>query len=347
MNSSPRVYILLLNWCGWRDTIESLESVFRQRYDNYRVVVCDNESPDDSLDRIRGWADGRQIVEVPADQPLRALTDPPLPKPIEWAEYGRDEAEGGKTPGGDPPLVLIRTGANLGFAGGNNVGIRYALSRGDADYIWLLNNDTVVAPDALRAMVVTAEKDGRVGMTGSKLLYYDQPERVQAIAGGRLTPWQGLATHVGRNEPDDEQRWTDPVELDVVLGASLLIRRQVIEQIGLLDEDYFMYSEELDWCWRARSRGWKLLYAPGSVVWHKVGRSAGPCSPFQDYHSALGTLLFVRKNFPRLAPVAASYGLYRMLLPKIVRLQPARAMAVLRAYRDYLGRTRSARARRT
>lgn len=347
MNRTPRVYVLLLNWCGWRDTIECLESVFRQAYADYRVVVCDNDSPDGSVDHIRAWAEGREIAAVPEGHPLRHLSDPPAAKPIPLAEYDREQAERGGDPGLDPPLVLIHTGGNLGFAGGNNVGLRYALARGDADYVWLLNNDTVVAPDALATMVARVEAGERVGMAGAKLLYYDEPRRVQAIAGGLLTPWQGLATHLGSDEQDDHSRWTDPVEVDVVLGACLLVRRTLIEEVGLLDEEYFMYSEEMDWCWRARRRGWKLIYAPGSVVWHKVGRSAGQGSPFQDYHAALGTLLFVRKNFPRLAPIAMAYGLYRMLLPKIVRLEPARALAVMRAYRDYLGRSRGARPRAT
>jgi GT2 family glycosyltransferase len=329
----PRVYVLLLNWRGWADTIECLESVFRQRYGNFRVVVCDNDSPDDSVERIRTWAEGRLLVDVPQAQPLRRLSLPPVAKPIPLTELDRDGAARGGEMEVDRPLTLIRTGGNLGFAGGNNIGIRYALARGDADYIWLLNNDTVVDPDALAVMVERARRDDRAGVVGAKLLYYDDPQRVQAIAGGRLTAWKGMATHLGAGVRDDE-RWTSPIELDVILGACLLIRREVIEEIGLLDEAYFMYSEELDWCWRARRRGWKLLYAPGSVVWHKVGRSVGQRSTLQEYHAARGTLLFMRKHFPRLLPVAFVYGLYRTLLPKLLRVQPARAKAVLRAYRD-------------
>ena len=329
------MYVLLLNWKGWRDTIECLESVFRQRYENYRVIVCDNASPDDSVERIAAWAAGRQVAPEAPDSRLRSHSSPPVAKPIAMAIYGREGAEAGGPPEADPPLVVVRTGANLGFAAGNNVGIRYALARGDADFVWLLNNDTVVDPQALSTMVARAAADPSVGMVGSKLLYYDQPDRIQAIAGGRLTPWQGLAAHVGADERDDG-RWGDPLEVDVILGASLLVRRDVLAEVGLLDERYFMYSEELDWCWSARKAGWKLVYAPGSVVWHKVGRSVGHRSPLQEYHAARGTLLFMQKHFPERLPLAFAYGLYRTLLPKLVRVQPARARAVLRAYRDHL-----------
>ena len=329
------MYVLLLNWRGWSDTIECLESVFRQRYSNYRVVVCDNDSPDGSVERIQAWAEGR-LQAAAASEELRWLSEPPVPKPIGVRVRERREVEeGGVAGAGDLPLTLIRTGGNLGFAGGNNVGLRYVLARGDVDYVWLLNNDTVVDPEALATMVRRAEGDGRIGMLGAKLLYYDEPGRIQAIAGGRLTRWQGMAKHVGGDRPDDG-RWIAPLEVDVVLGASLLVRRQVIEDVGLLDERYFMYSEELDWCWRTRLAGWKLTYSPGSVVWHKVGRSVGHRSALQEYHAARGTLRFMRSHFPRLLPIAFIYGLYRTLLPKLVRGQPDRARAVLRAYRDHL-----------
>ena len=333
----PRVYIVILNYRGWRDTIECLESVFRQRYGNFRVLLCDNGSPDDSVERIRAWSEGSQPAEPTGPDAVRALTDPPIAKPFPLVEYDREVAERGGDAGVDAPLVLIHTGGNLGFAAGNNVGIRYAFARGDVDYVWLLNNDTVIDPDALTAMVARAESDPSIGMVGSKLLYYDEPERVQAIGGGHLTGWKGLATHVGADERDDG-RWTEPLEMDVIIGASLLVPRRVIERIGEMDEGYFIYSEELDWCWTARKAGWKLVYAPGSVVWHKVSRTMGQRSPVQDYHATRGTLRFAGKHFPRLMPATFVYGIYRILLPKLVRVQPARARAVLRAYRDHLRR---------
>src|SRR5690606_26202720 len=237
----------------------------------------------------------------------------------------------------------VHTGGNLGFAGGNNVGIRYAFARGDVDYVWLLNNDTAIAPDALARMVAVAEGDTAEGMVGSKLLYCDQPDRVQAIGGGHLAGWKALATHIGADERDAEGRWGEPLEMDVIIGASLLVRRGVIEQIGEMDEGYFIYSEELDWCWSARKAGWKLVYAPGSVVWHKVSRTMGQRSPLQDYHSTRGTLRFARKDLRRRMPVTLAYGLYRMLLPKIVRGQPQRARAVLRAYSDHVRRVETPR----
>lgn len=331
----PWVYILLLNWRGAEDTIECLESVFRLNYPRFRVVVCDNDSGDGSLARIRAWAEGTDPFAPASHHPYWERETTTIAKPIPLLEYDRAAAEAGGNPEGeDEPLVLIQTGANLGFAGGNNVGIRYVLARGDAAYIWLLNNDTIVDPDALSAMVARAESDERIGMVGSKLLYYDQPQVVQAIAGGNVIRWKGLAPLLG-NQQRDRGQWDEPLEIDCVIGASLLARVPLVHEVGSLDERYFMYSEEMDWCLRARQSCWRLVYAPGSSVWHKQGRSVGNKSAMQDYHAVRGMLLLVQKFYPQLFPVAFLYSVYRCFLPKLFRRQPDRAKAVLRAYLNF------------
>lgn len=335
VTTDPRVYVLLVNWNGWADTIECLESVFRQKYTNFSVIVCDNDSGDGSISHVRSWAEGEFVPQVPDDNPLRVLSYPPVPKPISYVEYNRASAEaGGTCQSSDPKLVLVQTGANLGFAGGNNVGLRYALKRGDAEYIWLLNNDTVVDGDALAAAIGIAEADDAIAMVGARLLYYAQPGVIQAIAGGMIVPWQGMIRLLGRDEVDAGQ-WSGPVTPDYITGASLLAKSSAVRSIGLLDEQYFMYAEELDWCLRARRANWQLAYSPGSVIWHKEGKSVGYRSPLHDFYAIRSALLWVKKFYPHLLPTAFMYSLYRGALPKIVRLQPARLAAVLRAYRSF------------
>lgn len=287
-----RVYILLLNWNGWRDTIECLESVFRLDYPDYRVVVCDNASEDDSIACIKDWAQGHLDAEVGVDNPLRGLSNPPVPKPIPWVEYDRAQAEAG---GDDSSvrLVLIHTGANLGFAGGNNVGFRYALTRGDFEYVWLLNNDTVVAPDALSSLVKRVSGERGVGMCGSMLLIYGDPGKVQAYGGARYNKWLGTATQIGSRQSAEVNVDIEEVEhqLDYVVGASLLASRSFIDDIGLLCEDYFLYYEELDWAMRARGK-YRLAYAHNSIVYHKQGRSTGTGHKTRDYNWLSDCYLF-------------------------------------------------------
>ncbi len=273
MKKPGRVYIVLVNWNGWRDTIECLESVFRLDYPDFTVVVCDNDSSDGSLERIREWARGELIVS-PSNSALAHLVTPPFPKPIKWAAYVRAEAERGGDLAEHPPLVLIQTGTNLGFAGGNNVGFRYALARGDADYVWALNNDTVVDAKALRALIDRMGEPSGRGIVGSTLFFYAEPERVQAFGCASYSKKIGLATPIGCGRSIGSVP-LDPAGVEknaaYVIGASMLVPRIFLEEVGLMCEDYFLYFEELDWAERGRKLGFSTMYAPLSVVYHRVG----------------------------------------------------------------------------
>jgi GT2 family glycosyltransferase len=186
------VAIVIVNYKGWRYTVECLESLGHLDYPHWYAVVVDNGSTDDSVERIRAWARGEVKVES------TYVRRPGWGKPVQLEEYeGEPPEEQGVEGEAGAKLVLIRLPENRGFAGGNNVAIRYALRRG-ADWTWLLNNDTVVAPNALREMLRTGESDGRIAVVGCKLLYYDRPDTIQAAGGGRFYLWLGISQHYGR-----------------------------------------------------------------------------------------------------------------------------------------------------
>ncbi len=272
----PQVAIILVNWNSRADTLECLESVFRLDYPDFKVVVCDNASTDDSVSAIQAWVAGTANVE-PQSPHFNYLLSAPLNKSgIGFARYGRAVAESDGPGEPDARLVLIEVGANAGFAGGNNVGIRYALKHTSAKYFWLLNTDTVVEPDALTRLVERAMVDDRLGMTGSSLIYYWQPSKVQGMGGGAMDSRNTRCIHIGVNEPLGSIP-DDPVKVEAqmayVIGASMLVSRIFVETVGLMCEDYFLYYEETDWALRAKGR-FNLGYAPGSIVYHKVGGSS-------------------------------------------------------------------------
>src|SRR6266550_3770056 len=149
MNDHPRVHVLLVNYNGWRDTLECLETVFRLDYPDVRVIVCDNGSTDGSLERIQAWAEGTQPATIRHVTAHHALQGTPVRKPIPYALRDRAQAEGGTLPDADARLVLVRLGENRGFTGGNNVGLRYLQTRGEPGLVWILNNDTVVESSSL------------------------------------------------------------------------------------------------------------------------------------------------------------------------------------------------------
>jgi GT2 family glycosyltransferase len=238
-----------------------------------------------------------------------------------------------------PGVEVIETGCNLGFAGGNNVGIRHALEN-RAGLVWLLNNDTVVDPGALTALIDVAERDRTVGMVGSKISYYEAHDKLW-YAGGNLddrTPYQ--CSHRGLNE-EDRGQYDDTGETGFVTGCSLLVRREVIEQIGLLDEKLFLYFEDTDWGARARRSGWKLMYAPLSIVLHKASASLGGMeSPLMRYYLARNILYFIRKNYPRVFFRAFGFDLFQNVIVMVKKGRLSAAGWALRGIVDFLrGRT--------
>ena len=306
--SGGMVYIVILNWNGWRDTVECLESVMRLDYPDFRVLVCDNGSTDDSLARIRAWAAGQLAVGGDENHPLYGLSHPPVAKPIAMVEYDRVTAEAGGGDDGSARIALISTGGNLGFAGGNNVAMRYALARGDFSHVWLLNNDTVVEKDALSRLVQRLAERPDAGICGSMLPYYDEPGTIWTAGGGTFNRWLAKSCSIDDRRPlaAASEPWAVEGQMDYVAGASMLVTKRFLEEVGLMGEEYFLYFEEPDWISRARGR-FALAYAEGSIVYHKVGistgrRDEGPDRTAESYYFR-AQLLFTAKFFPVALPL--------------------------------------------
>ncbi len=201
-----------------------------------------------------------------------------------------------------PSVTVMENGRNLGFAGGNNVGIAHAVDRG-ADYVLLLNSDTEVAPGLLSALVEVGEADPTVGMLGPKIYYYDAPNVIWS-AGGTVDAW-GRTGHLRADEPDDGS--PEGVRLvDYVTGCAILVKRCVVERIGAFDERFFAYFEETEWCARARRAGYKVAYVPSGVVWHKIQPNARGASRFYIYMMARNRLLYLRASGARSSALAAA-----------------------------------------
>jgi GT2 family glycosyltransferase len=164
-------------------------------------------------------------------------------------------------------IHLIQNDKNYGYTGGSNIGIRYALNDSSPDYFLILNNDVVVTPDFVTRMVEVADGDTSIGIVGSKILLHGLPNIIQSI-GCRRNMRSGMGTFIGNKEVDHGQH--DAVrEVDYVVGCCLLIKRGVVAKVGLLDESYFCYCEEIDYCFRVRKAGYKILSAPNAKIWHK------------------------------------------------------------------------------
>lgn len=220
-----------------------------------------------------------------------------------------------------PDLSLIQIDKNLGFAGGNNVGIRHALAQG-AEYIWLLNNDTVVESRALGAMVKAAEEDARIGAVGSVLYEMQRPGEVQAWGGGKVSTWWGISRyHKGR---------VSKKYLHYITGASIMIKSSALREVGLLDERFFMYWEDVDFGVRLRKAGWKLVVAADSHVQHREFASSGGTSVLTDVYFNSSAVPFFEKH-ARVPIMPIVVGAGGRTLKRLLRKDLDRAAVVVRS----------------
>jgi len=245
----------------------------------------------------------------------------------DYPNFGLIVVDNGSTDGSQnhieahiPGLKMLQTGANLGFGGGCNAGIRRALEQG-ADYIWVINSDTTVEANALTELVRVADAGVLVGAVGSVLYEADQPDQIQLWGGGKVDLWRGLSRHQ-----------VSPAPLDFVSGASMLLRREAIEQVGLFDaETFFMYWEDSDLGFRLRRNGWQLAVAEKSRVWHKLSASLGRGSRQLDAYFTQSGVRFLRRYSP--APVISTLMMVsRMLIKRLLMAEYGRARSVLSGY---------------
>lgn len=192
-----------------------------------------------------------------------------------------------------PEAQVLRLDGNMGFAGGCNVGAHAALAAG-ADALLFLNNDALVELGTLPALLAALKDDPRVGAASPKVYYHGTPRLIQSV-GLRVDADSGQARMLGSGELDRGQ-YEEPVDRDALFGCALLIRRVAWEQVGEFWEPFFSYAEEVDWCLRARGRGWKLRYVPQAAVWHRASSSLGAGSPLKVYLIARNQLYLRRRH---------------------------------------------------
>jgi len=303
-----KVFIIILNFNGKRDTLDCLKTIQKLQISNYKlqIIVVDNASTDGSLESIKSKY-SYQFVSPP-----RKISK-------------KEKASGGpiRKNSHTPTIKLIKNRVNLGFAEGNNVGIRYSLENG-ADYCLILNNDTLVDKNTLLQLIsrINAgsssgrKADERIGIISPKIYFapgfefhrhrYKKNERGKVIwfAGGRIDWKNVLASHRGVDEIDIG-RYQKTEETDFATGCCMLIKKEVFEKIGLFDQKYFLYWEDIDLCMRAKETGFKIFYAPEAFLWHKnASSSEGAGGRTAVYYQERNRLLFALKFAPLKSKIA-------------------------------------------
>jgi GT2 family glycosyltransferase len=288
----PRVNIVILNWNGYEDTSELLESLRKISYSNYKIKVVDNNSSQNDVEKLE-------------------------------TKYGNE-------------VQIISCKENLGFAGGNNIGIKISLQQ-NADFILLLNNDTTVEPNFLEILVNKFETDERAGIVAPQINYYNETRRVWS-AGGKISKIRASG-FADSDKVETEIIQTDKL-VEFVSGCCMLIKIEVFQNVGLFDEHFFLYTEDTDFCFRARKAGYKIYLAPRSKIYHKVNRSTYKnFSLLPLYYTTRNRLYFAKKNFQGILLITILYIALSMSLKSFIWLCTGKLKnicIIYKAFKDFL-----------
>jgi hypothetical protein len=258
-DGTPSVCFVVVNWNQRELTLACLESLRRQTYRGFSVVVVDNGSGDDSC---------------------YAIVD----------EF--------------PETRVIELGRNCGIAAANNRGIQVALELG-SDYVFILNNDTVVDGTMLTTLVDVAESDRRIGVVGPTMLYYERPHTVWC-GGNAVNPFDASTVRLRDGLSLSSVRTLSMEKVAFITSCGACVRSTALRDVGPMDERYFIYYDETDWFARARRRGWLAYYVPNAVMWHRVSATMRRESPATTYYMVRNRLLYIRKHYGGGARVAAA-----------------------------------------
>ena len=327
-----KVYIIVLNYNNFDDTIECVNSLLKLSYANRNIVICDNGSTDGSFLRLVQWS-----ADICCeDNYLRYHV---LDKEMALNSILSLQSERCN-------LILINNKSNLGYSAGNNIGLKLSMSMGDLSYAWILNNDTVVQKEALTHLVEKMDRNPTIGLCGSTLLYRHNPKRVQALGGFTYIPSLGVSRQIGNGMLWDPEKISPLAEINVeakmfgVQGASLFVRKDFLDIVGFLSEDYFLYCEEEDWAMKSRGKFF-LGYSSASVVFHKEGQSTGSNSFssaksfVSEYFLARNRLLFTKKFFPYYLPTAF-LGNGLIAIKRILKGQLRNSLLIILCSFDFL-----------
>jgi GT2 family glycosyltransferase len=323
LSDSRRIYALVLNWNGWADTLLCLESLLRCDGVDLRIVVWDNGSTDHSVERIESWARGELDPTPRAPRIVRDCVQPPTPKPLSCSAVAAGDADPGSR------IVVIRGDENLGYAGGNNAAMRWALARRDCAYVWVLNNDIVVAADAPQQMLQALQDDTFDRPVGAHIYYLDEPQRLQACGGQRL----------GRGPLVAPRYVTDPAQIDFLVGASLFMSRARAQSLGPFNEAYFLNAEDLEYTYpykrefADRHPGVAPFLVVGTI-WHRESAS-------QSRNRFLHTYYFTRNTLHAARKLGAVHGAFTLVNAvarvglALARRENAAARGIALGVRDY------------
>ncbi|MEB0039869.1 MULTISPECIES: glycosyltransferase family 2 protein [unclassified Pseudomonas] len=277
------VCAIVLNWNGAEQTLRCVQSL--EACSSIPIVIIDNDSQPEDYQKLVAYMTGQD--------PQRAL----ITTQEEIKHLDRTYSR-----------CLIKNNRNAGYAGGNNVGIDYAYRAG-YDYFWVLNNDVTVEAGALEALLETMKSNPSCGFSASVLVYADNPNSVQCVGGGTVYPWLGKTKLIGKNLDRSRLEQALLPTPDYLMGASMMVAREVVQRVGLMDERYFMYSEEVDWQRRAAVEGIGCQVSLRSFARHADSGSTQGKSHLFHFYRNRAAIMYNRKFHSMTCCIVSSLAL--------------------------------------
>lgn len=294
------VFITLVMWKRWEDTIECIESLLKQDYKNYKIILIDNASPDDSVQNVVHYLNREIQPHIPDNEFLKKFV---TPVGINKIDYSIITEEKFNTLSEEMPTVtIVKNTDNYGYGKAMNQTMKLLGSTSFDGYIWILNNDTIMPRNALSEVVKDFESDKKNGISGSVMYYYDDPETLQCAGGAKFYPQFGAAKMIGKNKTKEFLQTTAKEDLvrtaNYLPGTAVLISKDCILSGCLFDDrNFHMYAEDIDLSFQVKNKGWNISIAKESVIYHKEGKSTSGKKEMFFYLYNRGNTIFIKKYF--------------------------------------------------
>lgn len=329
------VAIVLVNYNSASFLIECLESIYRMDYPSFQVIVVDNsaENQEKEIEALRGWLKKNSNNEVQSHSRFSALFTREIQKPELVILEERERFQEHDFP--ESALVLIKSRENDGFAGGCNKALEYIAAQKKFEFVWLLNTDTFVMPEALRTLVEKIKENENLIAVSSKLLYYDLPTTINLIGGKFYSSlWRFGFVPIGYLEVDQGQ-YDKEIQIDTPAMASCLFRMSYLEDVGYMREDYFLYSEDVEWFERMRRKGYEFAYQYKSVVYHRESAITQQIKKQSLYYYVRNKVHFYLNYYPRVTyKIGLGISLLRDIWGNLRRGYFSHLFVIFQAIRD-------------
>ncbi|MBU4210188.1 glycosyltransferase family 2 protein [Patescibacteria group bacterium] len=300
--NKTKIAIIVLNWNQPALTIQTIKSLLKIKHTsfNYKIFLVDNASTDNSIELFNKFTHRHP-------DPSHRHPDSPTGEEGSPRNRQKQQRDSSASPQNDVKIQILQTSSNLGYANGNNFGIKQALKE-NFDYILVINNDVLVDPDFLQILLKSAQKNPKLAILGPKIYFakgyefhknrYKKNELGNIIwsAGGYMDWDNILGSNIGVDQIDKGQFNKFTTKIDFISGCCMLVKSKLFKEIGLFDKKYFMYLEDIDFCQKAKKAGYKLAYIPDSKIWHLNAQSSGTGGNLHHYFISRNRLLFAMRH---------------------------------------------------